>query len=110
MPVPQSDSWLRFPVPLIEPDGRFSRIRLSDWIHPGRSTFGPIVVVADGEAVWAVARRASRLGIVEFRDRRPCAVGTASVGAEYSRGDRLYGTGSRASRTSSSWPSPAVDG
>ena len=30
VPVPQSDPWLRFHVPLIEPDVRISRIRLSD--------------------------------------------------------------------------------
>ena len=29
-PVPHSDPWLRFHVPLIEPDVRISRIRLSD--------------------------------------------------------------------------------
>ena len=33
MPVPQFAPWLRFPSPLIEPDVRFSRIRLSDWFH-----------------------------------------------------------------------------
>jgi hypothetical protein len=32
---------LRFPSPLIEPDVRISRIRLSDWIH--RMSFGPAV-------------------------------------------------------------------
>jgi hypothetical protein len=32
---------LRFPSPLIEPDVRISRIRLSDWIH--RRSFGPAV-------------------------------------------------------------------
>ncbi len=26
-------AWLRFPSPLIEPDMRISRIRLSDWFH-----------------------------------------------------------------------------
>src|SRR5580658_9807722 len=25
--------WLRFPSPLIKPDVRISRIRLSDWVH-----------------------------------------------------------------------------
>src|SRR5439155_17837251 len=30
--VSQSDPWLRFRFPLIEPDVRVSRIRLSDWI------------------------------------------------------------------------------
>ena len=30
VPVPQSDPWFRFHVPLIEPDVRVSRIRLSD--------------------------------------------------------------------------------
>jgi len=30
VPVPQSDPWLRFRSPLVEPDVRFSRIRLSD--------------------------------------------------------------------------------
>ena len=29
-PVPQSGPWLRFHIPLIEPDVRISRIRLSD--------------------------------------------------------------------------------
>src|SRR5215207_8174928 len=33
MPVPQSRPWLRLPPPLIEPDLRISRIRLSDGIH-----------------------------------------------------------------------------
>jgi Integrase core domain len=32
VPVSQSDPWLRFRSPLIEPDVRVSRIRLSDWI------------------------------------------------------------------------------
>src|SRR6185295_7658091 len=32
-PVPQSRPWLRFPPPLIEPDVRISRIRLSDGLH-----------------------------------------------------------------------------
>jgi hypothetical protein len=32
LPVSQSDPWLRFRSPLIEPDVRISRIRLSDWI------------------------------------------------------------------------------
>jgi len=32
--APQSGlPWLRFPSPLIEPDLRISRIRLSDWLH-----------------------------------------------------------------------------
>ncbi len=32
--APQSDlPWPRFPSPLIEPDLRISRIRLSDWLH-----------------------------------------------------------------------------
>ena len=30
VPGPHSDPWLRFHIPLIEPDGRISRIRLSD--------------------------------------------------------------------------------
>jgi len=30
LPVPQTRPWLRFPPPLIEPDVRISRIRLSD--------------------------------------------------------------------------------
>jgi hypothetical protein len=30
LPVPHSDPWLRLHVPLIEPDVRISRIRLSD--------------------------------------------------------------------------------
>jgi hypothetical protein len=33
VPVSQSAPWLRFRSPLIEPDVRISRIRLSDWIH-----------------------------------------------------------------------------
>ena len=33
LPVPQSRPWLRFPPPLIEPDLRISRIRLSDGLH-----------------------------------------------------------------------------
>ena len=33
MPVPQSRPWLRFLPPLIEPDLRISRIRLSDGLH-----------------------------------------------------------------------------
>jgi len=33
MPVPQSRPLLRFPPPLIEPDVRISRIRLSDGLH-----------------------------------------------------------------------------
>ena len=33
-PVPHSPPWLRFQSPLIEPDGRISRIRLSDEIMP----------------------------------------------------------------------------
>ena len=33
MPVSQFVSWLRLLSPLIEPDVRFSRIRLSDWFH-----------------------------------------------------------------------------
>ena len=33
MLVPQSVPWLRFPSPLIKPDMRNYRIRLSDWIH-----------------------------------------------------------------------------
>ncbi len=32
--APQSGlPWPRFPSPLIEPDVRISRIRLSDWLH-----------------------------------------------------------------------------
>ena len=34
MPVPHSSPWLRFQSPLIEPDMRLSRIRLSDEIMP----------------------------------------------------------------------------
>ena len=34
MPVPQFVPWLRFPSPLIEPDVRISRIRLSDQVLP----------------------------------------------------------------------------
>ena len=34
VPVPHSSPWLRFQSPLIEPDVRFSRIRLSDEIMP----------------------------------------------------------------------------
>ena len=33
VPAPQFSPWLRFPFPLIKPDLRFSRIRLSDWLH-----------------------------------------------------------------------------
>ena len=32
---------LRFPSPLIKPDVRISRIRLSDWLHPGAHGGGP---------------------------------------------------------------------
>ena len=32
-PVPHSSPWLRFRSPLIELDGRISRIQLSDWVH-----------------------------------------------------------------------------
>ena len=34
VPVPHSPPWLRFQSPLIEPDVRISRIRLSDEITP----------------------------------------------------------------------------
>ena len=34
LPVPHSPPWLRFQSPLIEPDRRISRIRLSDEIMP----------------------------------------------------------------------------
>jgi transposase len=33
VPVPQFASWPRLLSPLVEPDVRFSRIRLSDWFH-----------------------------------------------------------------------------
>ena len=33
VPVPQSEPSLRFSSPLIKPDVRISRIRLSDWFH-----------------------------------------------------------------------------
>ena len=46
-PVLQSAPVLRFPSPLIEPDVRFSRIRLSDQVRPqgmrdGTSTFAKL--------------------------------------------------------------------
>ena len=41
MPVPHSSPWLRFQSPLIEPDGRISRIRLSDEIMPSPTESSP---------------------------------------------------------------------
>ena len=36
-----SSSLLRFHIPLIEPDVRISRIRLSDWFHVGHTQATP---------------------------------------------------------------------
>ena len=41
MPVPHSSPWLRFQSPLVEPDVRFSRIRLSDEIMPSPTGSSP---------------------------------------------------------------------
>ena len=41
MPVPHSSPWLRFQSPLIEPDVRISRIRLSDEIMPSPTGSSP---------------------------------------------------------------------
>ena len=41
MPVPHSSPWLRFQSPLIEPDMRISRIRLSDEIMPSPTGSSP---------------------------------------------------------------------
>ena len=41
MPVPHSSPWLRFQSPLIELDGRISRIRLSDEIMPSPTESSP---------------------------------------------------------------------
>ena len=44
MPVPQSPPWPRFLSPLIEPDVRFSRIRLSDEIIRAPTESWPFAV------------------------------------------------------------------
>ena len=41
VPVPHSPPWLRFQSPLIEPDVRISRIRLSDEIMPSHTESSP---------------------------------------------------------------------
>jgi len=41
IPVPHSSPWLRFQSPLIEPDVRISRIRLSDEIMPSPTESSP---------------------------------------------------------------------
>ena len=41
MPVPHSSPWLRFQSPLVEPDMRISRIRLSDEIMPSPTESSP---------------------------------------------------------------------
>ena len=41
MPVPHSSPWLRFQSPLVEPDVRISRIRLSDEIMPSPTGSSP---------------------------------------------------------------------
>ena len=46
MPVPHSSPWLRFQSPLVEPDVRISRIRLSDEIMP--SPTGSSLYAAQG--------------------------------------------------------------
>ena len=44
VPVPHSPPWLRFQSPLIEPDLRISRIRLSDEIMPSPAENPPWAV------------------------------------------------------------------
>ena len=41
IPAPHSSPWLRFQSPLIEPDMRISRIRLSDEIMPSPTESSP---------------------------------------------------------------------
>ena len=43
-PVPHSPPWLRFQSPLVEPDVRISRIRLSDEIMPSPTEGSPFAV------------------------------------------------------------------
>ena len=41
----------RFPSPLIEPDVRISRIRLSDWLHHRHTAAGHVILVRCDDTV-----------------------------------------------------------
>ncbi len=57
VPVPQSLPWLRFPSPLIKPDVRNYRIRLSDRLHHKAHDARPTMLVSrdNTQAVTAFA-------------------------------------------------------
>ena len=86
VPVPHSPPWPRFLSPLIEPDVRFSRIRLSDKIMRSPTESWPL----------AVSRRVSLHSLPESLVREahirpwtsPCACGTATGAAAGLRADR----------------------
>ena len=74
-PVPHSPPWLRFQSPLIEPDVRISRIRLSDEIMPSPTESSPFA--------WQGARartpsRVARPGSAQASRLAPCACGRAT--------------------------------
>jgi len=76
-PVPQSIPSLRLPSPLVEPDVRISRIRLSDWFHvtahagagPCR---GPSRAIPNGPKIVRPENRCIPWPISLCRRRRKC--------------------------------------
>src|SRR5205814_4308342 len=98
----------RFHIPLVKPDGRFSRIRLSDKALRFSPTAGSQSAFPAGSV--RVSRRDTRRGILPFPLRLLCAcritIDGADTGYGYPLPDRLC---SRV-QDKSSWPSLAVCG
>src|SRR5438034_4507128 len=97
-----------FHIPLVKPDGRFSRIRLSDKALRFSPTAGSQSAFPAGSV--RVSRRDTRRGILPFPLRLLCAcritIDGADTGYGYPLPDRLC---SRV-QDKSSWPSLAVCG
>ena len=81
-----SPPWLRFQSPLIEPDGRFSRIRLSDEIMPSPTESSSYAV----QGASARSRStAARPGSARISRTVPCACDRATGAAAGWRAGRL---------------------
>jgi hypothetical protein len=77
-PPPQSGlPWLRLPSPLVKPDVRISRIRLSDWLHLAAVGGGPTCTrrsrstPSSPKTLSAGNRRVPRDGTLWRRTRKP---------------------------------------
>ena len=97
---------LRFPSPLIKPDVRISRIRLSDWFHRKAHGGGRVDVVAEQ---WAMATRPAHDGVrlrraVKLLQKRP------DTQAVFQAHRQSPTSPSKAHQKSGPFPPPALPG